>query len=52
MGSQVRVQLPGGTDLIGTAIGIDGGGRLSVRKSSDGRVVAVAAGDVTHLRYE
>ena len=52
MGSQVRVQLPGGTDLIGTAIGIDDSGRLSVRKSSDGRVVAVAAGDVTHLRYE
>jgi BirA family biotin operon repressor/biotin-[acetyl-CoA-carboxylase] ligase len=52
IGSQVRVQLPGGTDLIGTAIDIDDSGRLAVRTSSDGRVVAVAAGDVTHLRYE
>jgi BirA family biotin operon repressor/biotin-[acetyl-CoA-carboxylase] ligase len=48
----VRVLLPGGDELLGTAIGIDGSGRLSVKKSSDGRVVAVAAGDVTHLRYE
>jgi len=52
LGGQVRVSLPGGDDLVGTAIGIDGSGRLSVKKSSDGRVVAVAAGDVTHLRYE
>ena len=52
IGSQVRVQLPGGGELVGTAIGIDGSGRLSVKKASDGRVVAVAAGDVTHLRYE
>ena len=52
LGSQVRVQLPGGDELIGTAIGVDASGRLSVKKSSDGRVVAVAAGDVTHLRYE
>ena len=52
LGSQVRVLLPGGDELLGAAIGIDGSGRLSVKKSSDGRVVAVAAGDVTHLRYE
>ncbi len=52
LGSQVRVQLPGGGELRGTAIGIDGSGRLTVKKSGDGRVVAVAAGDVTHLRYE
>ena len=52
LGSQVRVLLPGGDELLGTAIGIDASGRLSVKKSSDGRVVAVAAGDVTHLRYE
>lgn len=52
LGQQVQVLLPGGDELIGTAIGVDGTGRLSVKKSSDGRVVAVAAGDVTHLRYE
>lgn len=52
LGSQVRVLLPGGDELLGTAIGIDASGRLSVKNSSDGRVVAVAAGDVTHLRYE
>ncbi len=52
LGQEVRVELPGGDDLIGTAIDIDGAGRLSVRRSADGRVVSVAAGDVTHLRYE
>jgi len=52
LGSQVRVQLPGGDELLGTAIGIDNSGRLSVKRSSDGRVASVAAGDVTHLRYE
>lgn len=52
LGQQVRVQLPGGTDLIGTATGLDHSGRLLVRRSSDGRSSAVAAGDVTHLRYE
>ena len=52
LGQQVKVELPGGDTLIGTAIGIDGTGRLSVKRGSDGRVVAVAAGDVTHLRYE
>ena len=52
LGQQVRVELPGGSDLIGTATGIDRHGRLVVRRSSDGLVSAVAAGDVTHLRYE
>jgi len=52
IGAQVKVQLPGADDLVGTAVGIDGTGRLRVRRSQDGQVVAVAAGDVTHLRYE
>ncbi|HEY0258728.1 MAG TPA: biotin--[acetyl-CoA-carboxylase] ligase [Lacisediminihabitans sp.] len=52
LGQEVRVQLPGGDDLVGTAVDIDPTGRLLVRRSSDGAVVAVAAGDVTHLRYE
>lgn len=52
LGQEVRVQLPGGAELVGSAIDIDASGRLLVRGSADGRVVAVAAGDVTHLRYE
>jgi len=52
IGQQVKVQLPGAADLVGAAVGIDADGRLLVRGSSDGRVTAVAAGDVTHLRYE
>ena len=52
LGQQVRVELPGGDTIVGTATGIDGTGRLQVRRSSDGRSLAVAAGDVTHLRYE
>ena len=52
LGQEVRVILPGQEELLGTAIAIDSTGRLSVKRSSDGRVQAVAAGDVTHLRYE
>lgn len=52
LGQQVRVELPGGSELLGTATGIDRSGRLQVRRSSDGQELAVAAGDVTHLRYE
>jgi BirA family biotin operon repressor/biotin-[acetyl-CoA-carboxylase] ligase len=52
LGQEVRVQLPGADDIVGVATGIDLAGRLQVRRSSDGVVVTVAAGDVTHLRYE
>jgi BirA family transcriptional regulator, biotin operon repressor / biotin---[acetyl-CoA-carboxylase] ligase len=52
LGRRVRVQLPSGDDLIGEATGIDATGRLLVRRSPDAPVEAVAAGDVTHLRYE
>jgi BirA family biotin operon repressor/biotin-[acetyl-CoA-carboxylase] ligase len=51
IGRSVRVELPGGTDLYGTADSIDELGRLVVR-SQDGSMQPVAAGDVTHLRYE
>lgn len=50
LGSRVRVELPGGTDLIGTATALDETGRLLVE--ANGARQAVAAGDVTHLRYE
>lgn len=50
LGRRVRVELPGGDDLYGPAEDIDDAGRLLVRDT--GVVHAVAAGDVTHLRYE
>ncbi|GAB3585133.1 biotin--[acetyl-CoA-carboxylase] ligase [Leifsonia lichenia] len=49
IGRSVRVLLPAGDDLLGTAVGIDEDGRLLVE--SDAGITAVAAGDVTHLRY-
>jgi BirA family biotin operon repressor/biotin-[acetyl-CoA-carboxylase] ligase len=52
LGEQVKVQLPGGGLLRGTATDVDGDGRLLVVDETDGSVQAVAAGDVTHLRYE
>ncbi|HLP23249.1 MAG TPA: biotin--[acetyl-CoA-carboxylase] ligase [Microbacteriaceae bacterium] len=51
IGQSVRVELPGGQELHGTAEGIDAAGRVSVRDSS-GVVRFIAAGDVTHLRLE
>jgi BirA family biotin operon repressor/biotin-[acetyl-CoA-carboxylase] ligase len=50
LGQRVKVQLPGDDLLFGEATGIDPSGRLLVK--TDGGVQAVAAGDVTHLRYE
>ena len=52
LGRDVRVSLPGGDDLFGVATGIDSTGRLLVRVQRDSAITAVAAGDVTHLRYE
>jgi BirA family biotin operon repressor/biotin-[acetyl-CoA-carboxylase] ligase len=51
LGSKVRVQLPGGADLVGVAIALDESGRLIVEDQATGEPQAVAAGDVTHLRY-
>jgi BirA family biotin operon repressor/biotin-[acetyl-CoA-carboxylase] ligase len=48
IGTQVRVELPGGAQLSGTAAGIDPAGRLVVDTS--GGPVPVSAGDVIHLR--
>jgi BirA family biotin operon repressor/biotin-[acetyl-CoA-carboxylase] ligase len=52
IGQPVRVELPGGSALHGVAVGLDASGRLLVKRSTDDVVQAVAAGDVTHLRYE
>jgi BirA family biotin operon repressor/biotin-[acetyl-CoA-carboxylase] ligase len=49
IGRTVRAELPGGDELVGTAVAIDALGRLEIRAES-GRVDAVAAGDIVHLR--
>jgi BirA family transcriptional regulator, biotin operon repressor / biotin---[acetyl-CoA-carboxylase] ligase len=49
IGRTVRAELPGGQALSGSAAGVDSDGRLLVRVSP-GAEVAVAAGDVVHLR--
>jgi len=49
IGRTVRAELPGGQALSGPAVGVDSDGRLLVRVSSASEV-AVAAGDVVHLR--
>ena len=49
IGREVRVLLPGGGELTGTATTVDAEGRLVVR-GADGAATAVAAGDVLHLR--
>jgi BirA family biotin operon repressor/biotin-[acetyl-CoA-carboxylase] ligase len=51
LGQDVRVELPGGEALIGVAERLDDDGRLVVRDAETGEEQAVAAGDVTHLRY-
>ncbi|MGO4105183.1 biotin--[acetyl-CoA-carboxylase] ligase [Leifsonia sp. YAF41] len=51
LGSQVRVELPGGEDLLGVATSLDQQGRLVVIDQATGEARFVAAGDVTHLRY-
>lgn len=52
LGKPVRLALPDGTEQYGTALDLDDTGRLRVRSQAEGSVQAVAAGDVTHLRYE
>ena len=49
IGRTVRAELPGAQALSGPAVGVDSDGRLLVRVCS-GSEVAVAAGDVVHLR--
>jgi BirA family biotin operon repressor/biotin-[acetyl-CoA-carboxylase] ligase len=51
VGQRVRVALADGSVLVGMAAGIDPAGRLEVVPEG-GDVVAVAVGDVTHVRPE
>ncbi|MGQ0778468.1 MAG: biotin--[acetyl-CoA-carboxylase] ligase [Pseudonocardiales bacterium] len=48
LGEQVQVELPGQPTLTGSAVDLDSEGRLVVL--SGGRLRALAAGDVTHVR--
>ena len=52
LGRPVRVHLPSGDALTGIAVDLDHAGRVRVRSSGSAVIVAVAAGDVEHLRYE
>ncbi|GEB54123.1 biotin--[acetyl-CoA-carboxylase] ligase [Streptomyces cacaoi] len=49
LGRTVRVELPGGKDLVGEAVAVDGDGRIVIA-SEHGVQQPVAAGDVVHLR--
>ncbi|MFB7994897.1 biotin--[acetyl-CoA-carboxylase] ligase [Streptomyces sp. NPDC056002] len=49
LGRQVRAELPGGQELVGEAVAVDGDGRLVIA-SEDGVQQPVGAGDVVHLR--
>jgi BirA family biotin operon repressor/biotin-[acetyl-CoA-carboxylase] ligase len=54
IGQRVRVDLPGGDEKVGTAVDVDEHGRIVIEVEHPGAdhpsVLAVAAGDVTHLR--
>lgn len=52
LGEQVRVALPDGSTRYGTAVDLDDGGHLRMRAAPDASLETVAAGDVTHVRYE
>ena len=49
LGRAVRVELPGGRELLGEAVAVDSGGRLVVRTAA-GEEQPVGAGDVVHVR--
>jgi BirA family transcriptional regulator, biotin operon repressor / biotin---[acetyl-CoA-carboxylase] ligase len=48
IGSRVRALLPGGSEIVGTAVSIDRHGRLSIDTGAD--TATIAAGDIVHLR--
>jgi BirA family biotin operon repressor/biotin-[acetyl-CoA-carboxylase] ligase len=50
IGSSVRAVLPGGREIVGTALSVDDQGRLRIESHAQDDVVVVSAGDVVHLR--
>lgn len=51
LGQRVRAELPSGQVVQGRAVSLDAAGRLEIVMEGPARRLAVAAGDVTHLRY-
>ncbi len=51
IGRDVRVELPGGGEVVGRAIDISEAGRLVVAPDGGGDVVEVTVGDIVHLRH-
>jgi BirA family biotin operon repressor/biotin-[acetyl-CoA-carboxylase] ligase len=49
--NRVRAILPGDAEILGAAVGIDDTGRLIVQPDDQKDVIAVAAGDIVHLRH-
>ncbi|MEY8565985.1 biotin--[acetyl-CoA-carboxylase] ligase [Corynebacteriaceae bacterium 7-707] len=49
LGTRVRAELPGGDEITGTAVDLDGQGGLVIATADGGRRT-VTAGDVVHLR--
>ncbi|RUR01346.1 biotin--[acetyl-CoA-carboxylase] ligase [Labedella endophytica] len=50
VGSRIRLEVPGGRVVLGTARGIDADGRLVVQPHDGSGLLPVSAGDVTHVR--
>ena len=51
LGLSVKAILPGEQELLGKAVGLDDTGRLILQPDSGAEEVAVAAGDIVHLRH-
>jgi BirA family biotin operon repressor/biotin-[acetyl-CoA-carboxylase] ligase len=49
--NRIRAILPGEVEVLGAAVGIDDTGRLIVQPDDQRDVIAVAAGDIVHLRH-
>jgi BirA family biotin operon repressor/biotin-[acetyl-CoA-carboxylase] ligase len=49
LGREVRAELPGGAELVGTAVAVDGDGRIVVAPSDGAAERALASGDIIHL---
>jgi len=50
IGRSVRVEMPAGDSVVGTAVGIADSGAIVINLADSAETVEVAAGDVTHLR--
>lgn len=49
LGREVRAELPGGAELVGRAVAVDGDGRIVVAPSDGAAERALASGDIIHL---